>query len=58
VCSADDLPFIAEVSAFEKDGKVRVPGVALCIAGTKQDVSGTRPRADARSSDADRPTHP
>jgi SAM-dependent methyltransferase len=27
---------IAEVSAFEKDGKVRVPGVARCIVGTKQ----------------------
>jgi SAM-dependent methyltransferase len=26
---------IANVSAFEKDGKVRVPGVARCIAGTK-----------------------
>jgi SAM-dependent methyltransferase len=26
---------IAEVSAFEKDGKVPVPGVARCIVGTK-----------------------
>jgi ubiquinone/menaquinone biosynthesis C-methylase UbiE len=26
---------IAQVSAFEKDGKVRVPGVARCIVGTK-----------------------
>jgi hypothetical protein len=26
---------IATVSAFEKDGKVRVPGVARCIVGTK-----------------------
>ena len=26
---------IAKVSAFEKDGKVRVPGVARCIVGTK-----------------------
>ena len=26
---------IARVSAFEKDGKVRVPGVARCIVGTK-----------------------
>ena len=26
---------IAKVSAFEKDGAVRVPGVARCIAGTK-----------------------
>ena len=25
---------IAKVSAFEKDGKVRVPGVARCIVGT------------------------
>jgi SAM-dependent methyltransferase len=25
---------IAKVSAFEKDGKIRVPGVARCIAGT------------------------
>ena len=35
---------IAKVSAFEKDGKVRVPGVARCIVGTKQDASGI-PRA-------------
>jgi SAM-dependent methyltransferase len=27
---------IAQVSAFEKDGVVRVPGVARCIVGTKQ----------------------
>jgi SAM-dependent methyltransferase len=27
---------IAKVSAFEKDGEVRVPGVARCIVGTKQ----------------------
>ncbi len=33
---------IAKVSAFEKDGKVRVPGVARCIVGTKPDASGTR----------------
>ena len=26
---------IAEVIAFEKEGKVRVPGVARCIVGTK-----------------------
>ena len=26
---------IAEVSSFEKDGKIRVPGVARCIVGTK-----------------------
>jgi hypothetical protein len=29
---------IAKVSAFEKDGKVRVPGVARCIVGTKPDA--------------------
>jgi SAM-dependent methyltransferase len=28
---------VAKVSAFEKDGKVRVPGVARCIVGTKPD---------------------
>ena len=39
---------IAKVSAFEKDGKVRVPGVARCIVGTKQD--GTGPRDGALSS--------
>jgi hypothetical protein len=33
---------IAKVSAFEKDGKLRVPGVARCTVGTKQDASGTR----------------
>ncbi len=26
---------VADVSAYEKDGKVRVPGVARCIVGTK-----------------------
>ena len=26
---------MAKVSAFEEDGKVRVPGLARCIAGTK-----------------------
>jgi ABC-type iron transport system FetAB permease component len=43
---------IAKVSAFEKDGKVRVPGVARCIVGTKQDASGTLPRDGALSSNA------
>jgi SAM-dependent methyltransferase len=43
---------IAKVSAFEKDGMVRVPGVARCIVGTKQDASRTRPRDGARSSNA------
>jgi hypothetical protein len=33
---------MAKVSAFEQDGKVRVPGVARCIVGTKPDASGTR----------------
>jgi SAM-dependent methyltransferase len=32
---------IAKVSAFERDGEVRVPGVARCIVGTKQDMSDT-----------------
>lgn len=27
---------LAEVSTFEKDGEVRIPGVARCIVGTKQ----------------------
>ena len=31
---------IATVSAFENDGKVRVPGVARCIVGTKPHASG------------------
>jgi SAM-dependent methyltransferase len=35
---------IAKVSGFETDGKVRVPGVARCIVGTKRDASGTRRR--------------
>ncbi len=43
---------IAKVSEFEKDGTVRVPGVARCIVGTKADASGTRPRDRVRSSDA------
>jgi len=29
---------MAKVSAFEKDGTVRVPGVARCIVGTKQEA--------------------
>ncbi|HUS21307.1 MAG TPA: class I SAM-dependent methyltransferase [Aeromicrobium sp.] len=33
---------IAKADAFEKDGKVRVPGVARCIVGTKQDASGAQ----------------
>ena len=49
---------IAKAGAFEKDGKVRVPGVARCIVGTKQDASGTRPRDGARSSNAGWPTQP
>jgi SAM-dependent methyltransferase len=36
---------IERVSAFEQDGKVRVPGVARCIVGTKPAASGTRARA-------------
>jgi hypothetical protein len=40
---------LAKVSAFEKDGKVRVPGVARCIVGTKHDASGTRPGGGARA---------
>ena len=28
---------IATVTAFEKDGKVRVPGMARCIVGTKHE---------------------
>ena len=46
---------IAKVSAFETDGKVRVPGVARCIVGTKLGASGPRPVFGARSSDATRP---
>jgi SAM-dependent methyltransferase len=32
---------IAKVSAFERAGKVRIPGVARCIVGTKPDPSDT-----------------
>lgn len=32
---------VAEVGVFERDGEVRVPGVARCIVGTKPDASGT-----------------
>ncbi|MCU1687646.1 MAG: methyltransferase type 11 [Amycolatopsis sp.] len=48
---------IANVINFEKNGKVRVPGVARCIVGTKQDASGTRPRDGARSN-AGQPPQP
>jgi SAM-dependent methyltransferase len=34
----------ANVRAFEKDGQVRVPGVARCIVGTKHDASDPLPR--------------
>ncbi|MDX6287866.1 MAG: hypothetical protein QOG53_3351 [Frankiales bacterium] len=47
---------VAKVSAFEQDGKVRVPGVARCTVGTKPDASGTHPRVSARSSNAGAPT--
>ncbi len=49
---------VAKVSAFEKDGKVRVPGVARCIVGTKQDVSSRRPTDGVRSSNAACSTQP
>jgi hypothetical protein len=32
---------IAMVRPFEKDGKVRVPGIARCIVGTKFEVTST-----------------
>ncbi|WP_165960528.1 class I SAM-dependent methyltransferase [Actinocrispum wychmicini] len=38
---------ISKASAFEKGGKVRVPGVARCIVGTKQDALSTPSHADA-----------
>jgi SAM-dependent methyltransferase len=47
---------IAAVSAFDKDGTVRVPGVARCIVGTKQGARGTRPRDCVRSPTEGRPT--
>ena len=43
---------IAKVGAFEKDGKVRVPGVARCVVGTKPPASGPRPRDSALSTNA------
>jgi SAM-dependent methyltransferase len=36
---------IGKVSAFEKDGEVRVPGVARCIVGTKHHSTTTRTQA-------------
>ena len=41
---------IAEVSAFERDGKVRVPGLARCIVGTKR-MRAARDPATARDAD-------
>ena len=41
---------MARVSAFDKDGTVRVPGVARGIVGTKPDASGKRPGDGAPSS--------
>ena len=46
---------IAKVRAFEKNGEVRVPGVARCIVGTKQHGSGTLPRDGARPTNATQP---
>ncbi len=43
---------IAKVRAFERDGEVRVPGLARCIVGTKPDPSRRRPPAVAPSPDA------
>jgi SAM-dependent methyltransferase len=37
---------IAAVSAYERDGKVRVPGVARCIVGSREDASRARRRSD------------
>jgi len=39
---------IAKVSAFETDGKVRVPGVARGVVGTKPGAGGSRPFDGAR----------
>src|SRR6476620_10578295 len=44
---------IANVSAFEKDGKVRVPGLARCIVGTKRDASGAGGHAGLSNLSAD-----
>ena len=49
---------IARVSAFEKDGKVRVPGVARCIVGTKRHASGTHSRHVTPASNTGGPTQP
>ena len=35
---------IAKVNAYEKDGQVRVPGVARCIVGTKRIRSEVTPK--------------
>jgi hypothetical protein len=32
---------MAKVTAFEKDGVIRVPGIARCIVGTKQPAGST-----------------
>jgi SAM-dependent methyltransferase len=42
---------MAKVSGYEKDGEVRVPGLARCIVGTRPDASSTRPRAHAPTRD-------
>jgi hypothetical protein len=39
---------IEKVRAFEKDGNVRVPGLARCIVGTKQEANGN-PTPDSAS---------
>jgi hypothetical protein len=35
---------VEKVSAFERDGMIRVPGVARCIGGTKPEAGGGRRR--------------
>ena len=45
---------VRNVSAFEQDGKVRVPGVARCIAGTKRAPGVARRQLEGRSQNAER----
>jgi hypothetical protein len=40
---------IAEVSTYEDDGTVRVPGMARCIVGTKPLGSGDQPERPSRT---------
>ncbi len=43
---------VANVSAYERDGKVRTPGVARCIVGTREKPGDTRSSVNRKAAPA------